>query len=460
MIGVAITTHNRRDTALDTVAKWKALLPNGAIIVVVDDASIDIYPDADHRFDVNVGIAKAKNKCIELLIEKGCDDLFLADDDCYPTSADWWKAYVESHQPLLSYTFSVVAKRIPNGNSLLKVYGAHKWYSNPCGCMVYINKSVVDKIGGYDNQYALYGDEHLDYAIRAKNAGLIPHAFMDVSEPLFYCLDQAGNSRTSRLDVAAQSYLSHRRLSQQRDSKAFVSYKEADTGLQKPYVLSSYFNYSIDHQRKTLLPNAVDPLLPLMNSCKDLGIRLVILTNCDFENQETTEFVKVENPDHKFSPNDFRWLMQLDYIQKNRASHVWCVDATDVEVLRNPFDLKDNLLYVGYEKGQTLSSPWLKLNQWRHCKSPKYMSLYRHARSLALLNCGVVGGAYYIALRFFQLMANETYFNVQKASIPMDMASFNYVVYSHFADAFATGPEVVTEFKANERNTVAMFKHK
>jgi hypothetical protein len=273
-------------------------------------------------------------------------------------------------------------------------------------------------------------------------------------------LDQAGNSRTSRLDVAAQSYLSHRRLYQQRDSKAFVSYKEADTGLQKPYVLSSYFNYAIDPQRKTLLPNAVDQLLPLINSCKDLGIRLVILTNCDFENQGTTEFVKVENPDHKFSPNDFRWLMQLDYIQKNRASHVWCVDATDVEVLRNPFEVNENLLYVGYEKGQKLSSPWLKLNQWRHCKSPKYMSLYRHARSLALLNCGVVGGAYPIALRFFQLMANETYFNVQKASIPMDMASFNYVVYSHFANDFKTGPEVVTEFKANERNTVAMFKHK
>jgi hypothetical protein len=34
------------------------------------------------------------------------------------------------------------------------------------------------------------------------------------------------------------------------------------------------------------------------------------------------------------------------------------------------------------------------------------------------------------------------------------------VVYSHFADAFATGPEVVTEFKADERNAVAMFKHK
>ena len=98
MIGVAITTHNRRDTALQTVATWKRMLPDGAIIIVVDDASVEPYPNADHRFDVNVGIAKAKNKCIELLIERGCDELFLADDDCYPTSLDWWKAYVESHR--------------------------------------------------------------------------------------------------------------------------------------------------------------------------------------------------------------------------------------------------------------------------------------------------------------------------------------------------------------------------
>jgi hypothetical protein len=42
----------------------------------------------------------------------------------------------------------------------------------------------------------------------------------------------------------------------------------------------------------------------------------------------------------------------------------------------------------------------------------------------------------------------------------MDMASFNYVVYSHFADSFIAGPQVVTEFKAYQRNNVAMFKHK
>ena len=79
MIGIAITTHNRRDTALQTFDKWTSMLPDGAIIIVVDDASDEPYPNADYRFDLNVGIAKAKNKCIELLIERGCDELFLAD---------------------------------------------------------------------------------------------------------------------------------------------------------------------------------------------------------------------------------------------------------------------------------------------------------------------------------------------------------------------------------------------
>jgi GT2 family glycosyltransferase len=460
MIGVAITTHNRRDVALETVAKWKSMLPDEAVIIVVDDASVEPYPNADHRFDVNVGIAKAKNKCIELLIDKGCNELFLSDDDCYPTMPDWWKAYIESPHPLLSYTFSFVGRNIQNGNQLVKKDAAHKWYSNPCGCMVYINKSVVDKIGGYDIEYALYGDEHLDYAIRAKNAGLIPYAYIDVSEPLFYCLDQAGNYKTSRLDVAAQSYLSHRRLNQQKFSSSFLSYKEVPYELQQPYVLTSYFNYLVDPQSRTTWSNSITELLPLINSCNDLGVRLVVLTNCQFENQGTTEFIKIENPDSEFSPNDFRWLVQLDYIQKNRTSYVWCVDATDVEVLKNPFDIKSNLLYVGYEKGQTLGSTWLWQHQWRYCQNKNYQQRLRESRSSTLLNCGVVGGEYSIALSFFQLMANETYFNAKKVRRAMDMASFNYVAYSHFADVLVTGKEVVTDFKAFQSNNVSIFKHK
>jgi len=461
MIGVAITTHNRGKVALETFAKWKAMLPEKALLIVVDDASDEPFPNADYRFSSNVGIARAKNKCIELLIEKGCTELFLSDDDTYPTSPNWWKPYIDSPYPLLSYTFSSVGRGIQNGNRLIKRESAHKWYSNPCGCMVYVSKIVIDRIGGYDIQYALYGDEHLDFAIRAKNAGLLPHSYIDVAEPLFYCHDQSGNYRTSRTDKQAQLYLSRRRLLQQKGSKAFFPFKESTQKIQKPYILSSYLNYEKDPQRNVILPNSIEALRPLMNSCNDLGIRLVILTNCKFENEGTTEFVTIDNPDPKFTPVDFRWLIQLEYIQKNPTTIVWCVDGTDVEVLKNPFTINPTKLYVGYEKGQTLANGWL----WRHllpfCKNRNHKSWFAASKHLTLLNCGVVGGGYSIALKFYQMMANDIVSNaVNVKGRPMDMASLNYVVYNHFAKDFISGEQVVTEFKAYERNDISVFKHK
>ena len=72
----------------------------------------------------------------------------------------------------------------------------------------------------------------------------------------------------------------------------------------------------------------------------------------------------------------------------------------------------------------------------------------------------MVGGSYSIALRFFQLMASETYYNAMKSGRAMDMASFNYVVYSHFADSLVIGSNVVTDFKSYKRNNISMFKHK
>ena len=102
-VGVGVTTHNRKeslDAALRNIRKY---LPEGAKLVVVDDASTTPVPEADFRFHRNVGIAVAKNKCLELLDD--CDHIFLFDDDCWPKCADWWKPYVESPEPHLMYVF-------------------------------------------------------------------------------------------------------------------------------------------------------------------------------------------------------------------------------------------------------------------------------------------------------------------------------------------------------------------
>lgn len=62
-------------------------------------------PEATYRFEENVGIARHKNKCLELLADAGCEHLFLFDDDAYPLVEDWWRPYVDSPEPHLMRIF-------------------------------------------------------------------------------------------------------------------------------------------------------------------------------------------------------------------------------------------------------------------------------------------------------------------------------------------------------------------
>lgn len=186
-IGVGITTHNRKEVCMDTVERIRAMSPVGTHVIVVDDASVD-PPPFDFRFKRNVGIAKAKNKCLELLQEH--DHIFLFDDDCYPTSPQWFMPYVESKYPHLSYTFSTFSDGRGTGNKLKKREGKHIWYEHACGCMLYIRKETLDTLGGFDTRFGLYGHEHINYSKRAHLAGLIPHPFIDIRSPQFYSYDQ------------------------------------------------------------------------------------------------------------------------------------------------------------------------------------------------------------------------------------------------------------------------------
>src|SRR6187402_2101376 len=103
-IGIGVTCHNRHEVARNTLSHICRLMPPDAKIVVVDDASTKEPPFIpDYRFTTNVGIARAKNKCLELL--DGCDHIFLFDDDTFPIADDWWEPYIESPEAHLMYIF-------------------------------------------------------------------------------------------------------------------------------------------------------------------------------------------------------------------------------------------------------------------------------------------------------------------------------------------------------------------
>ncbi|MCK9601241.1 MAG: glycosyltransferase [Sphaerochaeta sp.] len=190
-IGVAVTTRNRPRQLARCVARIRQFSPPGTPIIVVDDASDIPAEGATYRFEKQAGIARAKNKCLELLDDTGAEHLFLFDDDCWPIKADWWKPYIESPQPHLMYIFQItrptrVKWRITYRDS------SHVAWNRPCGCMLYITRKALHKVGGMRTDFGLWGGEHGCWSQRIHNTGLTTWPFTDVkgSERLFYSMDE------------------------------------------------------------------------------------------------------------------------------------------------------------------------------------------------------------------------------------------------------------------------------
>lgn len=47
-------------------------------------------------------------------------------------------------------------------------------FNNCSGCMLFLTKEVIEKVGGFNPQYGFYGYEHAGYSRRIHQAGLTP----------------------------------------------------------------------------------------------------------------------------------------------------------------------------------------------------------------------------------------------------------------------------------------------
>ena len=186
MIGLGITTTSKRKEVFETcLAEWDKF---------GDDIDF-LFINYD---DTYKGVAVSKNKCLKALYEAGCTEFFLADDDVMPLRWDWWKPYVESKEPHLMYQF-----KLPNKPStdMQEVYRDEEIvaYTHTRGAFIYLNKIILDTVGGFDTDYKGAYFEHPDLTNRIHNAGLTTYRAMDVpnSSKLLYCFDQDGKTETS-----------------------------------------------------------------------------------------------------------------------------------------------------------------------------------------------------------------------------------------------------------------------
>jgi glycosyltransferase involved in cell wall biosynthesis len=461
-IGIGVTEHNRPDTFKEFLKNIKKFMPKGAKFVIVDDASSVPVKNADYRFEQNVGIARAKNKCLELL--QDCEHIFLFDSDCWPLVDDWYVPYVESREPHLMYIFKDLVNAKLNDSRELYRDSKIVAYSHPRGCMLYMHNSVLKKAGGMDTNYKRWGYEHVDYSNRIYNVGMTQFRYQDVpdSNKLIYSLDEQMLVDSTVSVQERQPYLAEMRqyFEKSFNSTNFAPFVEPIKEKQgtEDIVITVYFTGVADPQRGQWEANLSD-CNALITSVASKGQKLVILhDNPEWEGMNIktpgVELVMVET---SLNPYFQRWVSIWSYLRDHpEIRNVFCVDATDVEMLRNPFpEMEQGKLYVGSETVQTWNN-WMVLNH----RVPFIQNFLRQAARLALLNPGVIGGSRNDVMELLRTM-NKIYFDEKFNVGQFDMGLFNYVVRTFFVGKFETGPKVHTKFKMFEKfNQVAWWKHK
>ena len=457
-IGIAISTHNRYEVFKKTYTEIKKYLPPNCKLVVVDDASDIPCPEATFRFETNVGINIVKNKCIELL--EGCDKLLLFDDDTFPICENWWKPYIESKEPHLSYIFIRYYNGREVGDSHL-LYSDSKIeaFTHPRGCMVYLNRECIDKIGGFNPKYGKWGFEHVDVSNRVFNVGLTTFRYMDVpnSDKLIYSLDEHNEVAQTYNLIERRQFLDESRhiFNASYSSKEYYDYKDKqrDTLGENNVIIAQYFTNQPDPQKRGQWEADTKLLKPLIKSINGKH-KLIILNDCFKPTKGIVEYITVES---LLSPYFQRWISTWQYLRDNpEIDNVWLTDVTDVEMLKDPFKNMDSeRLSVGSEP-DTLANRWLTVH---HSIEP-LVSYFRSNPTKPLLNCGLIGGSRQNVMDFLHDMIG---FYCDKKGLvgEFDMGMFNYIAHFKWSDKLDYGDHINTKFKQFEvGNTKAMWRHK
>lgn len=440
-IAISITTHNRYEVFKQTYENTLKYLPDNATLFVVDDGSDIPVKEATYRFYTPQGIAAAKNKCFELA--DGFDYHFALDDDVYPRVPDWHLPYINSGMNHLCFTFDKFSNGNPNGRKKIGEHNGLNVYQEPCGLMNFYTKECFDTVGGMDTDYGLWSYEHVGHSMRIHNAGLTPFPFMDIpnSLDLFYSFDWDQTTKRS-VDARVRAVLAHKNQVKYRKelkSAKFIPYKA-----ERNLILTSYFTTLVDPQRGAKWEYDDGALDTLRNSIPD-GVDFVCLTDHN----------GICKPSHD-NPYLARWIAYRDYLLSHpEYDNVFMVDATDVEVMVNPFGkMERGKLYVGSERS-TLSNGWLQ----KYHASDVFHSMYKDNNRAILLNAGICGGDRATVLGFLDYIVDL----IDTSDCGMtDMAIYNYTLYNYFRSVLSFGDRVNTVFKRFDKvnKSGSWFRHK
>ncbi len=209
MIGISISTRNRPNVLYICLKHLFAFSKSAFKVYVIDDNSDDggeanreaIKNLRDKGMLVNyhynnerLGIAKTKNVGISKLA--GCDFYFLMDDDVLVLRGNWWKGCIRAYLKTKNHHFQYIVDGSLNGHMKKKESkDGVDIFKSGSGCMLFFTKQAIEKSGGFNNNYGIYGHEHNGTSIKIHNKGLTPYGIYLVpsdAKKHFHSIDMQG----------------------------------------------------------------------------------------------------------------------------------------------------------------------------------------------------------------------------------------------------------------------------
>ncbi len=185
-VGIALVTYNRAAFAERSLKSVRKHLKNVVDHVVVVNDGSDAHYNGEYRrvektaqsmdgtyigCDVNGGVAKAKNVGLRYLMSRGCDDIFVLEDDILITSPLAVTGYLEAAKRAgmshLSYAHHGPANA--DGPVVTTEFGV-EYFFHAIGAWCYYTKDALLDIGLLDEQFQ-NAWEHVEHSLRLAVAG-------------------------------------------------------------------------------------------------------------------------------------------------------------------------------------------------------------------------------------------------------------------------------------------------
>lgn len=181
-IGVGIVTYNSEFRIKESSFKIPKWIKNFVIVNDGTPYTEGCYPEYAHiiQHEKNKGVGQAKNSALKYLMDKGCEHLFIMEDDIIIKNEKVFEQYIKHSvvSGIKHFNFGLpddgknMFQGKPNPKLIVPYDNNVKvfLYQNLAGTFSYYDREVIEKIGYFDSNY-YNAMEHVDHTFQAIKHG-------------------------------------------------------------------------------------------------------------------------------------------------------------------------------------------------------------------------------------------------------------------------------------------------